>query len=48
MKLSKNFELEEFIRSETATKQKIDNTPSPEIVANIQLLVDTVLQPVRD
>lgn len=48
MKLSKNFELEEFIRSETATKLGIDNRPSPEIIANIQLLVDTVLQPVRD
>ena len=35
MKLSKNFELEEFIRSETATKLGIDNTPSPEIIANI-------------
>lgn len=48
MKISKNFNLEEFIRSDTATKLGIDNTPSPEIIANIQLLVDTILQPVRD
>jgi zinc D-Ala-D-Ala carboxypeptidase len=48
MKLSKNFILEEFLISQTATRAGIDMTPSPEIVANLQRLVDTLLQPLRD
>lgn len=48
MKLSKNFTLEEFLRSQTAARHNIDMTPSPEILENIQELVDTCLQPLRD
>jgi hypothetical protein len=46
--MSKNFTLEEMVSSETARSRKISNTPSPEVLASLQLLVDNVLQPVRD
>lgn len=46
--ISKNFKLSEFIKSETADKNKIDNTPSEEVIKNIELLVTSLLQPLRD
>jgi hypothetical protein len=46
--ISKNFTLEEMTSSATAADKHIDNTPPPEIRANLQLLVDHVLQPIRD
>lgn len=46
--LSKNFNLEEFIYSETAERYGIDNTPSEEIKNNINELVVNVMQPIRD
>jgi hypothetical protein len=46
--ISKNFTLEEMVSSVTATDRHIDNTPSAEVRANLQLLVNCVLQPVRD
>jgi hypothetical protein len=46
--ISKNFTLEEMVSSAMATDRHIDNTPSAEVLANLQLLVDHVLQPVRD
>lgn len=48
MKLSKNFWLYEFIRSQTASRHGIDNTPSTTAIFEIQSLVDNVLQPLRD
>lgn len=36
--MSKWFTLQEFLRSDTAIKKKIDNTPSWEIVANLSRL----------
>lgn len=36
--MSKYFTLQELLRSDTATKKKIDNTPSWEIVANLHRL----------
>ena len=48
----KHFNLSEFFRSSTAVKYGIKNEPSPDervtIVRNINLLVDNVLDPVRD
>lgn len=48
----KYFTLSEFFRSSTAAKSSIKNEPSPDeratIVRNINLLVDNVLDPVRD
>lgn len=43
----KYFELSEFIESSTAKKKAIDNTPTFEIVANLEELVEKVLDPLR-
>jgi len=48
MQLSANFSLYEFLVSQTATRHNIDMTPSEEIKANIQRLVDEIMQPLRD
>jgi len=47
-KLSENFSLEEMIASATAKAKKIDNTPSPDIIAKLEKLCKEVLQPIRD
>ena len=44
----KYFTFNELCRSETASKHKIDNTPSAEIIANLTALVDNVLDPLRE
>lgn len=41
------FSLEEFTRSTTAKRLKIDNTPSDEVIRNIQYGVQMVLDPLR-
>lgn len=46
--LSKNFSLTELTYSSTAISKRLDNTPTPEIIANMQILVDNVLQPLRE
>ena len=48
MKLSKNFSLEEFLISQTAVRHGLDMTPPPEVIENLQRLVTTGLQPLRD
>ena len=48
MKLSKNFTVAELSKSEAATRQGIDNTPSMAVIDNLQQLVDNILQPIRD
>ena len=48
MQLSKNFNLVELTKSQTATRKGIDNTPSPTHQANLQSLCMHVLQPIRD
>ena len=48
MKLSLNFSLAEMIKSETALRKELDNTPGDKEVANLTALVVNVLQPVRD
>ncbi len=48
MRLSKNFTIEEFLVSQTATRHGIDMTPGPEIIENLQRLVTGVMQPLRD
>lgn len=48
MKLSKNFKLSEFTRSQTATRHGINNEPTLEHKLNIALLTSIVLQPLRD
>jgi hypothetical protein len=48
MKLSANFTLREFIKSGTASRRGIDNTPSQEHLDNALALFENVVQPVRD
>lgn len=47
-KAMKYFTINELCRSETASKHKIDNTPSAEIIANLTALVDNILDPLRE
>jgi len=47
-KLSENFKLSEFTKSQTASRRGINNTPNDEHLRNIKTLVDNVLQPLRD
>ena len=44
MNLSKNFTLAELV----VTSQRMDNTPSPDVVANLERLAKTILQPARE
>ena len=46
--LSKNFTLQEYIKSQTALRQGIDNTPSDEHLVSAKKLFEMVVQPVRD
>jgi zinc D-Ala-D-Ala carboxypeptidase len=48
MQLSKNFSLEEMTKSETALRHDMDNTPKAAEIANLVVLCEKVLQPVRD
>jgi hypothetical protein len=48
MKLSKNFALNEFTKSATATKLGIDNTPKGEHLENLQYVVEKICQPARE
>ncbi len=44
----KHFTISELTKSVTAQKHNIDNTPSPEHLANIYLTVAQLLDPLRD
>lgn len=48
MNLSKNFTLSEMTKSETALRHGMDNTPGKAEIANMVVLCEKVLQPVRD
>ena len=48
MRLSKNFTLEEFERSDTAKRLKIDNHVPQFAIPRLRTLCEKVLQPVRD
>ena len=48
MKLTENFTLSEMIKSETALRHGLNNEPTPEITANLKVLCEKVLQPIRD
>ncbi|GGB91858.1 hypothetical protein GCM10011494_07780 [Novosphingobium endophyticum] len=47
MQLSEHFTLEEMIRPQTAAGRGIDNTPSPEVIANLEALCLNLLARVR-
>lgn len=44
MQLSKNFKLNEFTASQTATRKGIDNTPAAPIVERLRMLANTLEQ----
>lgn len=46
--LTKNFSLHELTKSETAVRNNMENTPGATETANLKLLAEKVLQPVRD
>lgn len=48
MKLSANFDLEEFTYSFTAQKRGIINSPTISQISNLQFLCTSILQPIRD
>jgi len=48
MKLSKNLSLSEVVKSNTATRRGIDNTPSDEHLKNLKTISVEVFQPLRD
>lgn len=43
----KYFTLQELVRSDTAAKKNIDNTPSFEVVEHLTQLTDRILEPMR-
>lgn len=48
MNLTANFTLSEMTKSETALRHDLDNTPGKTEIANLKVLCEQILQPVRD
>ena len=48
MNLTENFSLQEMTKSETALRKNMPNVPTESDVANLKLLAEKVLQPLRD
>ena len=48
VKLSKNFSLQEYTKSQTATRQGLDNTPNEGHMTSATALFENVVQKVRD
>ena len=48
MNLTRNFSLQELIKSDTAIRKGIDNNPNADQVEKLKRLCEQVLQPVRD
>jgi uncharacterized protein YcbK (DUF882 family) len=48
MQLTSNFSLAEMIKSETALRHDMDNTPGETEIENLKRLCEQVLQPVRN
>ena len=48
MNLTANFTLSEMVKSDTALRHNMDNTPGETEIANLKTLCEKVLQPVRD
>lgn len=47
MRLSEHFTLKEFTKSDTAIRKRISNVPGPEHAANLKLVCEKILEPVR-
>ena len=48
MNLSRNFSLQELIKSDTAIRLDINNNPNSGQIEKLKLLCENILQPVRD
>lgn len=48
LQLTKNFHLDELIKSNSAKRYGINNTPDPDSISNLRALAFNILQPVRD
>jgi len=48
MKISKNLSLNEVIKSNTAIKNGIDNSPTEEHLENLKITAEKLFQPIRD
>ena len=48
MKLSNNLSLAEVIKSNTAIRRGIDNTPTDDHIENLKYLAEKVFQPIRE
>ena len=48
MELTRNFTLQELIKSDTAIRKGINNNPNAEQIEKLKLLCENILQPVRD
>ena len=48
MNLTRNFSLQELIKSDTAIRRGIDNNPNADQIEKLKRLCENVLQPVRD
>ena len=48
MNLTANFSLSEMVKSETALRHDMDNTPGEAEIASLRLLCEKILQPVRE
>ena len=48
MNLTRNFTLQELIKSDTAIRKGIDNNPNADQIEKLKKLCENVLQPVRD
>ena len=46
--LSRNFWLSELVRSETASRLGIDNTPPKDVIVKLKDVAENILQPCRD
>ncbi|MCB9211420.1 MAG: DUF882 domain-containing protein [Ignavibacteriales bacterium] len=47
MRLTENFELEEFVISQVAIRNGIQNEPRNSVIKNLRILCEKVLQPMR-
>lgn len=48
MKLSKNLSLVEMLKSGTASRRGIDNSPTEEHIENMKVFAEKIFQPIRD
>lgn len=46
--MGRYFSIEELCKSDTATARGIDNTPNEEVKANLEALIENVLDPLRE